>query len=256
VSGQRNTVVAIGIASLSAALASGWIASRPTTAVSDVRRAAVRAPAEEKATGEKPAEDTPAAATPTTTVAANDKAPDTPKPLTAQRPQELRDLLIATGPEGFVELSSDAGPAGEFDLESFVQHSENPELDRAALTENRFRRGYVRSWQRLFSDGPRRIVASVFEFEDVHHAVVYLIHKRDQAIAEDGGERFPVESGVGVRFVHRVDGTDVHGYTIAFHQDNLVYYLGALYPSEQPADEIRALETRQRELLARSADDT
>jgi hypothetical protein len=122
--------------------------------------------------------------------------------------------------------------------------------------ENHFLRGHVRSWQRPAADGPHRVVASVLEFEDVNHAVVFLIHKRDQTIEQDGGERFPVESGVGVRFVHRVDGDDVYSYTVAFHDGNLVYYLGAFYPSEQPPDEIRALESRQRELMARGTDKT
>jgi hypothetical protein len=241
-SGRRNTVVAIGIVSLAAAVTSGWIASRPTAVVSDARRGTVQTTAEKPST--------------TTTAQANEQVDEEPQPQPVPRTQALRDLLIDAGPEGYVELTSGAGPSGDFDLESFVRQSATPELDRAVLSENQFRRGHVRSWQRLFADGPHRIVASVFEFDDVSHAVVFLLHKRDRTIAEDGGERIQVESGIGVRFVHRVDGNDVYGYTVAFHEGNRVYYLGALYPSEQPPEEIRALEARQRELLARSADQT
>lgn len=237
-SGQRNTVLAIGIASVAAALASGWVASRPTTQVKPARGDVTRAPS---------------SATPTTSAPVEDPAEEHTQPK-APRPQVLGDLLIDTAPEGFVEISPESGPTGPFDLESFVQHSDNPELDRAVLSENQFLRGHVRSWQRLAADGPHRIVASVFEFEDVSQAVVFMIHKREQTIAEDGGVRFPVESGIGVRFVHRIDGAPVHGYTVAFHEGNLVFYIGALYPSEQPHDEILAFETRQRELLDRSSD--
>jgi hypothetical protein len=236
VSSSRKTILAFGVASVMAALASGWAASRPSAPVK-------RAPEPEVV--RSPSKGKPVV-----------PAPEEPAPPQTPRTQALSELLIDSAPEGFVELGPDSGPAGSFDLESFVQRSDNPDVDRAVLTENRFLRGYARSWQRSTAEGPHRIVASVFEFENVSQAVVFLIHKREQTIREDSGERFPVEAGIGVRFVHRIEDGSVHGYTVAFHDGARVFYLGALYPSEQPADEIRALEARQRELLRQRSLDT
>jgi hypothetical protein len=237
VSGSRKTILAFGVASVMAALASGWAASRPSAPLKPAAEPeVVRSPSKGKPVVPAPAEG--------------------PAPPQTPQPQALSELLIDSASEGFVELAPDAGPAGSFDLESFVQHSDNPDVDRAVLTENRFLRGHARSWQRSTAEGPHRIVASVFEFENESQAVVFLIHKREQTIREDNGERFPVEAGIGVRFVHRIDDQSVHGYTVAFHDGARVFYLGALYPSEQPADEIRALEARQRELLRQRSLDT
>jgi hypothetical protein len=231
----RRTVLAVGLAAVVGAASSGWLASRPNATVTPARREVVRS-------------------------ATRDVPSSAPLPEDGAEPQRLRtralgDLLLDSAPPGFVEVPSSSGPAGAFDLETLVARSDHPERERAVLSENRFVRGYARSWQMDAGDGPHRIVASVFEFEDVSHAVVFLMEKREETIAEDAGDRFPVQAGIGLRFAHDVDDGIVHGYTVAFHEDNLVFYLGALYPSEQPPDEVLALEARQRARLEQSRTD-
>jgi hypothetical protein len=196
------------------------------------------------------------AATPSTTAPPRTTTPrrTTAPRRTADTPRPLSDLLIDTPPAGFVELTADAGPNGAFDLEKLLQHSENPERDRALFSQHSFKQGFARSWEKLTPEGPHRIVVSVFEFADVSKAVIFLIDKREQTLSDEGGERLAVESGMGVRYVHRVGDELVHSYDVAFHDGARVFYLGAFYPNAHPADEIRALEARQREQLDRGAD--
>ena len=191
--------------------------------------------------------------TPTVRLPAKE-TPITPTPVSpVARPRPLAELLIDTVPKGFVELGRESAPSGPFDLETFLSHSDNPQRDRALLSDNHFVRGQVRSWQRPGASGTERMVASVFEFEGASDAVTFLLRKQDQTLAEEGAVAFPVTGGIGLRYVHRTGEGLVHAYTIAFHSDNQLFYLGAFYSTEQPPDEILAMEARQRERIAPSA---
>jgi hypothetical protein len=234
---RRAEWLAICVAFAITASVSGWVASRPpqpvhrtgaTDANDRSRGDAVRSPA-----------------TPTTT---NSTTPS-PTGTAGGGSVALSELVVDTAPPGFTELGPGVGPSGPFDAEAFVRLSATPEYDRALLSGSRFRSGYARSWQAIGAGGPRRIVASVFEFEQASDAVVVLMRKREQTVMEYGGVEFPVASGIGLRFVHHEGGQRTYGYTVAFHHENLLFYLGAMYPSAQPPDEILEIEARQRERL-------
>jgi hypothetical protein len=175
-----------------------------------------------------------------------------PAPAQTRPARSPNEALIADAPAGFVELTPATGPAGAFDLETFLRWSEDPAHDRALLDANHFVRGHVRSWLR---PGPReaRMVAAVFDFESASDAVSFMLRKKEQTIAEDGGVEFTVKGGTGLRYVHRASDGLVHGYVIAFHVDERLFFLGAFYPNEQPPDEILAMEDRQRARFAAGA---
>jgi hypothetical protein len=165
----------------------------------------------------------------------------------------LAAVLVERAPDGYTELGRGVGPNGTFDLESFLTTSEDPARDRVLLTENHFERGQVRSWERTGPGGARRLVASVFQFRSASDAVTFLVRKKDQTITDEGAVEFPVAAGIGLRYVHRTGNTAVYSYTIAFHVDNQLFYLGAFAPTDQPPQEILTLEVNQREQIDRLA---
>jgi hypothetical protein len=162
----------------------------------------------------------------------------------------LPTLLVDVAPHGYVELRSGAGPSGAFDLEAFASASKHPGEDRAVLSQNGFRRGFVRSWEKPGTTGPSRLVASVFEFGDPIGARALADYETFRVAKEDGGVAFPVDGGSGLRFVHRQGAQAVHGYSVTLHRDDgLLFYFGALYAAPQPPDEVLLVARSQLERL-------
>ena len=63
---------------------------------------------------------------------------------------------------------------------------------------------------------------------------------------EDAGVPFPVVGGTGLRFVHRQGNETIHGYSITLGRDDgLLFYLGALYSTPQPPDEVLLVARQQ-----------
>jgi hypothetical protein len=122
------------------------------------------------------------------------------------------------------------------------------------LSQNGFRQGFVRSWEKPGPGGPSRLVASVFEFSDPNGARALADYESSLVVKEDGGVAFPVAGGTGLRFVHREGNQTVHGYSVTFGGgDGLLFYFGALYSTPQPPDEVLLVSQQQLELLRRSA---
>jgi hypothetical protein len=158
----------------------------------------------------------------------------------------LRNLLVDAAPQGYVELASGSGPSGAFDLDAFARSSPHPGEDRAVLSQNGFRQGFVRSWEKAGATGPSRLVASVFEFADPTGARALDTYESGRVVSEDGGVAFPVAGGSGLRFVHREGDQTVHGYSVTLHgDDGLLFYLGALYSTPQPPDEVLSVARSQ-----------
>jgi hypothetical protein len=151
----------------------------------------------------------------------------------------LAKLLVDVAPPGYVELTSGSGPSGAFDLEAFARASTHPVEDRAVLSQNGFRQGFVRSWEKSGANGTSRLVASVFEFADPLGAVALADYEGGRVVKEDAGVSFPVEGGSGLRFVHRQGDQTVWGYSVTLRRDEgLLFYVGALYSTPQSADEV------------------
>ena len=122
------------------------------------------------------------------------------------------------------------------------------------LSQNGFRQGFVRSWEKPGANGPSRIVASVFEFSDPTGARALADYETGLVVKEDGGVAFPVVGGTGLRFVHREGNQTVHGYSVTLGgDDGLLFYFGALYSTPQPPDEVLLVARRQLELLRQPA---
>ena len=175
-------------------------------------------------------------------------AATTPPPVVSSVPARaaLPQLLVDAAPRGYVELRAGSGPSGAFDLDGFARSSRNPGEDRAVLSQNGFRQGYVRSWEKSGTGGPSRLVASVFEFAHPTGARALDAYEHGRVMQEDGGVAFPVDGGTGLRFVHREGGLTVHGYSVTFHRDDgLLFYFGALYPTPHPPDEVLAVARSQ-----------
>jgi hypothetical protein len=227
---RRRTITVSAVALAAAAAVTGWVA----TTGNDSRPAPVRSTA--------------------TTVAPNQEPRSEPEPQPATvTPPPLATVLVDDAPAGYVELRPGAGPGGTFDLNSFLTSSDDPARDRLLLSANHFEAGQVRSWERDGPDGPRRLVASVFQFRSASDAVTFLVRKKDQTITGEGAGEFPVSSGIGLRYAHHDGSTTVYSYTIAFHVDNQLFYLGAFAPTDQPPAEILTLEANQRERIDRLA---
>jgi hypothetical protein len=161
-------------------------------------------------------------------------------------PAPLADLLVDVVPEGYVEVPSPDGPNGPFDLEGFVGFSDHPDEDRAVLAANGFRQGFVRSWQKSGPGGTSRLVASVFEFNDARGASALAEHQNRRSLREDDGVAMPIAGGTGVQFVHQGVTQTVHGFSVTFVRDGLLFYLAGLYPKPETPGEV--LLTAQRQL--------
>ena len=211
------------------------------------------APSERKAPSPKRAApiastDAPSPAAPPPASAPPASAP--PDITTVPAGPPLPTLLVDVAPHGYVELEAGSGPSGAFDLEGFARASRHPGEDRAVLSQNGFRQGFVRSWERPGAEGPSRLVASVFEFADPVGARALDAYESDRVMREDGGVTFPVEGGSGLRFVHREGDLTVHGYSVTLPRDNgLLFYFGALYSTPQPPDEVLLVARSQLERL-------
>ena len=183
-------------------------------------------------------------------------APVTPTPAVPPAPARpaLPQLLVDAVPQGYVELSPRSGPSGAFNLTSFTRASWHPGQDRAVLSQNGFRQGFVRSWEKPGANGPSRLVASVFEFSDPTGARALADYETFLVAKEDGGVPFPVDGGSGLSFVHRDGNQTVHGYSVTLGgDDGLLFYFGALYSTPQPPDEVLLVARRQLELLRQPA---
>jgi hypothetical protein len=183
-------------------------------------------------------------------------APVTPTPAVppASARPGLAQLLVDAAPQGYVELSPRSGPSGAFNLTSFTRASWHPGQDRAVLSQNGFRQGFVRSWEKPGASGPSRLVASVFEFSDPTGARALADYETFLVAKEDGGVPFPVDGGSGLSFVHREGSQTVHGYSVTLGgDDGLLFYFGALYSTAQPPDEVLLVARRQLELLRQPA---
>jgi hypothetical protein len=165
----------------------------------------------------------------------------------------LQDLVVGNAPAGYAQLQADAGPNGTFDLNAFVRWSNHPDEDRAALASNGFLRGFVRSWKRPASaGGAAQIVASVFEFQTESGAQGMRAYENARTVKDDGGNAFPVPGASGLHFVHNAGGAPVYGYTVTFRQQGTrLFYLTALYLTDQSPDEVLAMAQRQLDLLKR-----
>ena len=173
-----------------------------------------------------------------------------PPPAAASVPTRpaLAKLLVDVAPHGYVELSSGSGPSGAFDLEAFARASKHPDEDRAVLAQNGFRQGYVRSWEKSGANGTSRLVASVFEFANPLGAAALAEYEGGRVVKEDAGVSFPVDGGSGLRFIHRQGDQIVWGYSVTLHRDDgLLFYVGALYSTPQPADEVLLVARTQLE---------
>lgn len=160
-------------------------------------------------------------------------------------PVALSSLLVDAVPAGYVALSPPAGPSGQFDLDAFVRSSRHPELDRAVLSHNGFRRGFARSWMKSGAAGPSTFVASVFEFTDAEGAHAVIEYESGLLIREEGAAPIPVAGGRGLQFVHREHDQTVYGYDVTLSRDGLVFYFGAFYSAPQPPDEVLQIARRQ-----------
>ena len=152
-----------------------------------------------------------------------------PVALRASRNRSKSDRTAAASPPG-----------------SFTRTSPHPLQDRLVLTQNRFQQGFVRSWEKPGANGPNRLVVSVFEFADPTGARAVADYERGLVMKEDAGVPFPVAGGTGLRFVHRQGNQTIHGYSITFGRDDgLLFYLGALYSTPQPPDEVLLVARQQ-----------
>lgn len=209
------------------------------------RQVAARATSNEAVPSKNTLGPIPSADTPSPIVT----APAPAAPSVPARPA-LGQLLVSVAPQGYAELSSSSGPSGAFDLEAFARASQHPGEDRAVLSQNGFRQGFVRSWEKSAANGTSRIVASVFEFANPLGAVALADYEGGRVVKEDAGVSFPVDGGSGLRFVHRQGSQTVWGYSVTLRRDDgLLFYVSALYSTPQPADEVLLVARTQLELL-------
>jgi hypothetical protein len=224
----------------------GTSGKKPLTNRAASSQLAARASADAVVSSQNALAPTPSADAPGPVITAT---PPVVTPAVPTRPA-LAQLLVGVAPHGYVELSSGSGPNGAFDLEAFARASKHPGEDRAVLAQNGFRQGYVRSWERSGATGSSRIVASVFEFANPIGASALADYEGGRVVKEDAGVPFPVDGGTGLRFVHSQGNQAVFGYSVTLRRDDgLLFYVGALYSTPQPSDEVLLVARTQLELL-------
>ena len=232
--------IALTVFTLATFLIAGGGGNRPAA-----RARAKRPASSEKAVSRESAADRPGPAVVT--------SPTSLVPSPPARPA-LAELLVDVAPRGYVELSPRSGPSGAFDIVSFTRTSPHPLQDRMVLAQSGFQQGFVRSWEKPGANGPSRLVASVFEFAGPAGARALAEYESGLVVKEDAGVAFPVDSGTGLRFVHRQGNQTIYGYSVTLGRgDGLLFYFGALSTTPQPPDEVLLVARQQLERLQQPA---
>jgi hypothetical protein len=185
---------------------------------------------------------------------------DSPTPTTTPAPaivapKPMSDVLVDVPPVGFHSVAAGVGPNGPFDLQGLLQFSEDPAADRLAFEQSGFVTGYARTWEND-AQPPGRIIASVLEFSTAAGADAVEEYQSLRTIQKDAGTPIVIPGARALHFVHRSADpgvAPVYGYAVTIRSgENRLYYLTALYPTDEPAAEITEL-TRQQQLRLNAA---